>query len=897
MKPIVFASFLAATLSVHADLVITEVMPDSQHPTLVSPNPDADGDWWELTNTGTAEVDLTNYKWDDIPTPATPTVSFFPSGFKIQPGESVIILEEPTTNVDTWKAAWGLDANTRVIDRTQFSNMGGEGFSGLSLNGDEVNLYDGSGSVVARAVFGVSIPGKSQAFLRDGTPVQGIYSEVGKNGARNSLLAPADVGSPGDTGLHFTSVPVSYAFSHYSYAITAENKGSSDPVISASGLPAFLTLTAGTAGTATLANNRALVLADAGIYNIQITATSGVQSTVQDFVLTVLNPLAPILLNEYNAVSTANFLNGGTLLADDDGGAASADTHFGRVAGNGGQWVEFVVVGDGGTAPVDMRGWTIEIGTNTGSGFTARNKLVLSNHADWQSVPTGTILTFIDRNTAQGGLNTGFALRDRRSTVGDTWSNVWIGDTAHITHTSAAVNGYDIIGGVVTGIVIDNNKTQFRVINPSSQIVFGPAGEGVAPPDGTSSKEIFELEGHPTPAISPLVASSLTGFGYDDGASESTFGYPNTWLDGTTLITQRFNVLTSPEIEVEQPAGTDLADGGSRSFGNVSVGSSGSLGFTILNSGTASLTGLNITIDGPDAADFSITASPSAPLAPSGSTTFTAAFTPSGLGAKTAVLHIASNDDDEASYDITLTGTGYQLVPEIAVSQPAATDLTDGAAVKNFGTVTVSTGFSLTFTVRNTGTADLTGLAVTKDGTHATQFSIITNPATTVAAGGSTTFVVRFAPTGNGLKTAAIHLASNDADESPFDITLTGTGFTPVPEIDIQQPFSSSLVDGTAKKSFGTVVVGKAGTAKTFTIKNTGKGTLTGLAIVKDGANANDFVVTKPLKTTLLGGTSTTFKVTFKPKAKGNRSAAIHVKSNDANENPFDIKLTGTAVK
>ena len=85
MKPIVLASFLAATLSVHADLVITEVMPDSQHPTLVSPNPDADGDWWELTNTGNAAVDLTNYKWDDIPTPATPTVSYFPSGFTAIP--------------------------------------------------------------------------------------------------------------------------------------------------------------------------------------------------------------------------------------------------------------------------------------------------------------------------------------------------------------------------------------------------------------------------------------------------------------------------------------------------------------------------------------------------------------------------------------------------------------------------------------------------------------------------------------------------------------------------------------------------------------------------------------------------------------------------------------------
>ena len=34
---------------------------------------------------------------------------------------------------------------------------------------------------------------------------------------------------------------------------------------------------------------------------------------------------------------------------------------------------------------------------------------------------------------------------------------------------------------------------------------------------------------------------------------------------------------------------------------------------------------------------------------------------------------------------------------------------------------------------------------------------------------------------------------------------------------------------------------------------------------------------------------------TFTPSAAGARSAAIHIASNDANESPFDITLTGTA--
>lgn len=123
---------------------------------------------------------------------------------------------------------------------------------------------------------------------------------------------------------------------------------------------------------------------------------------------------------------------------------------------------------------------------------------------------------------------------------------------------------------------------------------------------------------------------------------------------------------------------------------------------------------------------------------------------------------------------------------------------------------------------------------------------------------------------------------------------------TPAPagaEIEVAQPATSSLVDGISKKSFGTVKVGRAGSAKTFTITNFGSSKLTGLAVTKTGQQKGDFVVTAPAKTSLAPGTSTTFKVTFKPRAKGTRNAAIHIKSNDPNENPFDIKLTGQGAK
>lgn len=112
-------------------------------------------------------------------------------------------------------------------------------------------------------------------------------------------------------------------------------------------------------------------------------------------------------------------------------------------------------------------------------------------------------------------------------------------------------------------------------------------------------------------------------------------------------------------------------------------------------------------------------------------------------------------------------------------------------------------------------------------------------------------------------------------------------------EIAIEQPTRSELVSGVAARSFGTVTSGKMGTPKKFTVKNTGKIPLTGLVITIGGVHAKDFIITSPLVATLAPGASATFKVAFKPKAKGSRPATLSIQSNDRDENPFIIGLGG----
>ncbi|MCX6872496.1 MAG: choice-of-anchor D domain-containing protein, partial [Verrucomicrobia bacterium] len=96
-------------------------------------------------------------------------------------------------------------------------------------------------------------------------------------------------------------------------------------------------------------------------------------------------------------------------------------------------------------------------------------------------------------------------------------------------------------------------------------------------------------------------------------------------------------------------------------------------------------------------------------------------------------------------------------LPEIAVEQPLGTDLSDGSASIDCGSIDLgSTSGAFTITVKNIGTADLTGLVVSKDGTNAADFTVGSLGTTTLAPNTSTTFTVTFAPGAAGALTAAL---------------------------------------------------------------------------------------------------------------------------------------------
>lgn len=315
--------------------------------------------------------------------------------------------------------------------------------------------------------------------------------------------------------------------------------------------------------------------------------------------------------------------------------------------------------------------------------------------------------------------------------------------------------------------------------------------------------------------------------------------------------------------------------------------------FTVYNTGIGVLSLGAITVSGTNASEFTVTTLPSSTVASGSSTIFIVTFDPTAAGIRTAAISIANNDVDENPYNFDIQGTGVNREIDI---QGNATTITDGDTTPvltdwtDFSTVTATR----TFTIRNTGNIVLTLGAITFTGANASDFTMTTPPSATIAAYGTTTFVVTFTPSAINNRTATINIANNDSDENPYDFAIQGFGI--IPEIDIQGN-ATSIADGDTTPATGDWTDFGTGTVtRTFTIINAGNTVLNLGAISFTGTNASEFSVTTPPSPTVAAFSTTTFVVTFAPTAIGNRTANFSIVTNDSNENPYDFAIQGTGV-
>lgn len=182
----------AAAFQAHADIIISEVAPYASGNTVYG------ADWFELTNTGSSAVDITDWRVDDNSNSFAASVALRGVA-SIAPGQSVVFIESNTSGSDdnginaAFRSAWfGADAPADLA----IGNYGGAGV-GLSTGGDALNIYDSAGSLVANVTFGSSTTGQSfdNATGLNGTLVSQL-SVAGVNGAFTAFDG-AEIGSPG----------------------------------------------------------------------------------------------------------------------------------------------------------------------------------------------------------------------------------------------------------------------------------------------------------------------------------------------------------------------------------------------------------------------------------------------------------------------------------------------------------------------------------------------------------------------------------------------------------------------------------------------------------------------------------------------------------------------------
>lgn len=110
---------------------------------------------------------------------------------------------------------------------------------------------------------------------------------------------------------------------------------------------------------------------------------------------------------------------------------------------------------------------------------------------------------------------------------------------------------------------------------------------------------------------------------------------------------------------------------------------------------------------------------------------------------------------------------------------PALEDGTDFGA-----TASLTNSLTRTFTISNTGNAALNlngSPRVQIMGLHPQDFTVVAQPAASVAAGQSTTFQIMFDPTALGLRQAIVSIANNDDSEAPYTFLVQGVGASPGP--------------------------------------------------------------------------------------------------------------------
>ena len=138
-----------------------------------------------------------------------------------------------------------------------------------------------------------------------------------------------------------------------------------------------------------------------------------------------------------------------------------------------------------------------------------------------------------------------------------------------------------------------------------------------------------------------------------------------------------------------------------------------------------------------------------------------------------------------------------------------------------------------------------------------------------------------------GTRTVIIYLAQGGFQAALTSLQAEG------PRIEITKLGGLTMVSGAAATPHLRALVASGAVDDTYTVRNFGSAALGNMVVSKSGADSSHFLLTVPATDSLAPGASTTFSVSFAPTASGSLSAQLSITSNDTNNSPFIINLSG----
>ncbi|HVM51373.1 MAG TPA: choice-of-anchor D domain-containing protein [Candidatus Acidoferrum sp.] len=494
-------------------------------------------------------------------------------------------------------------------------------------------------------------------------------------------------------------------------------------------------------------------------------------------------------------------------------------------------------------APYQPPGWSDKIivartagATSDSSGLTAADSLYIS----WAVINNGTTnapanysLLYVD------GVQAGdLFIRSLNASTTITQRDFNIGKLTVGVHTLSVTN--DATHVVAESNEDDNSYTRSVIIGALPIISVTPASQDFGPiPVGSTTNRDFTVQNTGTGTLSgsasvPTPFSIVSGSPYSLTANQSTtvaVRYsPTSAGSNSQLVSFSGGAGASGQVSGSSyPPPAIAITPSSLSFGSIQVGATSNRTFTVQNTGGGTLSG-SASVSAP----FSIVSGSPYSLTANQGTTVAVRYSPTSAGSNSQLVSFSGG----AGASGQVSGSSYPP-PAIAIT-PSSLD---------FGSIQAGATSNRTFTVQNTGGGTLSGSA-----SVSAPFGIVSGSPYSLTANQSTNVTVRYSPTAAG----------NDSQSVSFS---GGTGASGQVSGSSYPPPAISLAPSSL--DFGSIQMGTTSN-RTFTVQNTGGGTLLGSASV-----LAPFSIVSGSPYSLTANESADVTVRYSPTAVGNHSQSV----------------------